>query len=88
MPLRIKVRHNGSYFIDLSTGDVELVDGDNNPIEIPTGKPGISLCRCGASRKKPFCDGTHKTLHFDEHAPPPAPPAPPVAPGEPPAPTG
>lgn len=24
-----------------------------------------ALCRCGASSKKPFCDGTHKTLQFE-----------------------
>jgi CDGSH-type Zn-finger protein len=24
-----------------------------------------ALCRCGQSREKPFCDGTHRTVHFD-----------------------
>lgn len=76
MPLVIKVRHNGPYFLDLTTGDVQLLDGDGKPIDIPQGKPGVTLCRCGASKRKPFCDGTHKTLNFDEHAPPPPPPAP------------
>lgn len=31
---------------------------------LPT-KPAYSLCRCGYSQNKPFCDGTHKTLPFD-----------------------
>jgi CDGSH-type Zn-finger protein len=87
MPLTIKVRANGSYFIDLTTGDVLLVDAGGNPITIPQGKPGVSLCRCGKSKTKPFCDGTHKTYHFDENAPAPGvPPAPSVPPAPPPAP--
>ena len=28
-------------------------------------KDVIALCRCGASKNKPFCDGAHATLGFD-----------------------
>lgn len=44
---------------------VELVDGDGNRIEVPADKAAIFLCRCGASAKKPFCDGAHKTCGFE-----------------------
>src|SRR2546429_1116313 len=27
---------------------------------------GVALCRCGASKNKPFCDGTHSTNGFSE----------------------
>lgn len=67
MPLVIKVRENGPYAIDVTTGDFVLVDHENNPIPIPPLKPGktsVVLCRCGASVKKPFCDGTHSRMGF------------------------
>jgi len=63
-PITIKIRTNGAYFIDLTQGAVSLVDGDGNPVPIPEGKTSIALCRCGASTKKPFCDGTHSRIGF------------------------
>lgn len=50
----IKVNDNGSLRV---TGDVELVDAEGNKFET---KESFSLCRCGLSNKKPFCDGAHK----------------------------
>ena len=67
MPLTIKVRKDGPYAVDLATGDFVLVDHDGNVIPLPELKPGktaITLCRCGASTRKPFCDGTHKLVGF------------------------
>jgi CDGSH iron-sulfur domain-containing protein 3 len=56
--VQIKVNDNGSFRV---TGDVELIDGEGNVFE---AKPAFSLCRCGLSKKKPYCDGSHKG-HFE-----------------------
>jgi CDGSH-type Zn-finger protein len=64
MALTIKVRQNGPYAIDLTTGDVLLTDHEGRPIPLPEGKTTIALCRCGASANKPFCDRTHSKIGF------------------------
>lgn len=47
----------------LVRGAFRLEDQDGTPIE--TGGDGtIALCRCGKSRRRPFCDGTHKLVRF------------------------
>lgn len=51
---KITIRDNGSLLV---TGDFELIDADGNKYET---KQTISLCRCGLSHNKPFCDGKHK----------------------------
>ncbi len=68
MPLTIKVRKDGPYAVDLTTGEITLVDHEGNPIALPEGKTTIALCRCGASKNKPFCDGSHKRINFDDSA--------------------
>ena len=66
MTVTIKVRKDGPYAIDLSTGTINLVDHEGNPIPIslPPGKTTVALCRCGGSSRKPFCDGTHSKIGF------------------------
>ncbi|GGJ09116.1 hypothetical protein GCM10010885_17750 [Alicyclobacillus cellulosilyticus] len=54
----IKVNDHGSYRIE---GPVKLLDGAGNEIE---HKEKFSLCRCGQSQNKPFCDGSHKQAGF------------------------
>ena len=39
-------------------GDIELID-DQESDQLLSGGDHYTLCRCGASRKKPLCDGTH-----------------------------
>jgi CDGSH-type Zn-finger protein len=47
----MRVKPNGSIRV---TGTVDFVDADGNVIE---SKTDFSLCRCGHSKEKPFCDG-------------------------------
>jgi CDGSH-type Zn-finger protein len=63
MTVKITVRRNGSYRVEAPEGEVLLVDADGNPYDL-TGKPAFSLCRCGGSTTKPFCDGTHSKIGF------------------------
>jgi CDGSH-type Zn-finger protein len=62
--VKITVRKNGPYRVEAPEGSIELVDADGNPYDL-TGKPAFSLCRCGASVNKPFCDGTHSKMGFE-----------------------
>ena len=63
-PARVTVNHNGAYRVE---GDFRIVDATGR--EYGLGKrPSLSLCRCGASRNKPFCDGTHNTIRFIDPA--------------------
>jgi CDGSH-type Zn-finger protein len=54
----IRLRPNGPYVID--SGDVRIVDW--NGVEYPVDRRPVALCRCGASSRKPFCDGSHRRL--------------------------
>lgn len=47
-------------------GDFTLVTPDGQPIEAEGST--VALCRCGKSRRKPFCDGTHKLVGFSAPA--------------------
>ena len=46
----------------LVRGDFTLQDQDGN--EIDPGRDTVALCRCGKSRMRPFCDGSHKLIGF------------------------
>ncbi|WP_340818198.1 CDGSH iron-sulfur domain-containing protein [Methanolobus sp. WCC4] len=49
---------NGPYHV---VGGIELDDPDGSK---PETKDHYALCRCGASKNKPFCDGTHLDTEF------------------------
>jgi len=61
--VRITIRPNGPYRVEDPNGLIELVDANGNKYDL-AGKPAYSLCRCGASINKPFCDGTHSKIGF------------------------
>jgi CDGSH-type Zn-finger protein len=56
----ISAKPNGPFRVE---GPITLIDVDGKEIDL-TGKPAISLCRCGGSVNKPFCDGTHSKIGF------------------------
>jgi len=56
----VTVTENGSYKV---SGAIALVDHNGEPV--PTGdRDPLFLCRCGGSKNKPFCDGTHSKIGF------------------------
>ena len=64
MDARITPYPDGPYLVRCT---FELTDADGEVIE--TRRKTIALCRCGASRRKPFCDGTHKLIGFQSGTP-------------------
>jgi CDGSH-type Zn-finger protein len=56
----IRVLPNGPYRI---TGPVKVTDPQGNEIAIDEGRT-VSVCRCGSSANKPYCDGTHSRIGF------------------------
>jgi CDGSH-type Zn-finger protein len=74
MSTKITVKSNGSIRIE---GDFEICDPAGAAFGL-AGRTAISLCRCGHSQNKPFCDGAHRQAGFADEVvarelPPPAP---------------
>jgi len=55
----ISTYENGPFLV---TGSFRIVDAGGD--EFAVEKETVALCRCGASTKKPFCDGTHSRVGF------------------------
>ena len=71
---KITVLNDGPLRVE---GDFEIVDPEGKPFGLG-GRTAVSLCRCGHSANKPFCDGSHKKIGFRDQVqardlPPPAP---------------
>jgi CDGSH-type Zn-finger protein len=50
---------DGPYLV---RGDFALRAVDGEPIA--AARRTVALCRCGKSRTRPYCDGTHKLIDF------------------------
>jgi len=58
VPTVVEVRPNGPLFV---RGAVRVIDASGRVL---TEEPRLALCRCGASRNRPFCDNTHREIGF------------------------
>lgn len=47
------------------SGEAEVISVKDKKFTIQNGKT-IYLCRCGASKNKPFCDGPHQKVRFKD----------------------
>jgi CDGSH-type Zn-finger protein len=68
--LVIKCRARGPFTVSGDLGGCELYDAEGARLDL-AGRTTVSLCRCGASKSKPLCDGSHNRVGFE--APPPEP---------------
>jgi CDGSH-type Zn-finger protein len=61
---RIAVGNNGPYFLmhDMAVMPVPSLRRESG--EACATVRGVGLCRCGGSKNKPFCDGTHLSIKF------------------------
>jgi CDGSH-type Zn-finger protein len=60
MATKITVKDHGSIQVE---GEFEVYDLKGKKFDL-AGKQTIYLCRCGHSKNKPFCDGSHKAGNF------------------------
>jgi CDGSH-type Zn-finger protein len=57
---KITVSNDGPLVVE---GELQLVDQEGRSFGLG-GRTRLSLCRCGHSERKPFCDGSHKRAAF------------------------
>ena len=60
---KLTILNNGSVRVD---GDFEILDKNGTTYGLG-GRTLVSICRCGLSENKPFCDGSHRN-HFEHTA--------------------
>jgi CDGSH-type Zn-finger protein len=57
---KVTVRNDGPLRLE---GAITILDESGKPWGL-AGRSVVSLCRCGHSAKKPFCDSSHKRVGF------------------------
>ena len=57
-----RLRFGRTVHCSIEGDDVKLVDWTGAEYIVP--KRPFALCRCGQSKEKPFCDGSHKLCNF------------------------
>jgi len=63
--MKIVVRDRGPLRVEVAEGEaLEIVDAEGRAFGLG-GRTILSLCRCGQSADKPFCDGSHNSCGFD-----------------------
>lgn len=59
MSTTVRVKKRGPLLLE---GDFTVLDVDGR--EVPSNGGRLALCRCGASRCRPLCDGSHNRVGF------------------------
>lgn len=65
MSLKVTVNTNGPLRLE---GDMSILDPTGKEFGL-AGRKVVSLCRCGLSANKPFCDGAHARQGFQSDCP-------------------
>ena len=58
--VRVSVLKNGPLMVMGELVNVTYNDKETEAENV------VYLCRCGASKNKPYCDGSHKTINFED----------------------
>lgn len=67
----IRCREHGPLVVELPEGSgggpavaLRVTDHLGQPFPVPAHKRAVALCRCGQTKNRPFCDGSHKGCGF------------------------
>ena len=73
----IRCREHGPLVVEMPAGSdgpqvaLRVTDHTGREFPLPTHKRAIALCRCGHTKTRPFCDGSHRECGFSAADPAP-----------------